>query len=298
MKGGLIMPGELFVVATPIGNLKDITLNALEVLKAVDLIAAEDTRVSIKLLNHYQIKKPLISYHKFNEKKQTKSIIAMLKQGKKVAIITDAGTPCLSDPGSILVKSAIDNNIKVLGIGGMNAAIVGLSVSGFNISSFTFYGFVPRKDNDIKALLATINHDSAPLAVLYEAPKRIMNTLIKIKQHLHDPYLCVGNDLTKKFARKYYGLCSEVIDKLKQHKNYELGEYVIIINKRPNILPKDKPSYSIEADLIDVLIKEQVTLKEAITRVTKKRKRGVTKKEVYQASLNLKDILLKAKDTS
>ncbi|MFA5459443.1 MAG: hypothetical protein WC267_02635, partial [Bacilli bacterium] len=108
----------------------------------------------------------------------------------------------------------------------------------------------------------------------------------------------VGNDLTKKFARKYYGLCSEVINQLKQHKNYALGEYVIIINKRPNILPKDKPSYSIEADLIDVLIKEQVTLKEAITRVTKKRKRGVTKKEVYQASLNLKDILLKAKDTS
>ena len=149
----------IYFVATPIGNLKDITIRALDVLKDVDIIACEDTRNSLKLLNHYQISKKLIAYHKFNEKERTMEIINDLKKGKNIALVSDAGTPCISDPGYILVKEARENDIKVIGIPGCSAVITALSIGGLDTSSFSFYGFVPT-ENKAKKQLQTVKSDN------------------------------------------------------------------------------------------------------------------------------------------
>lgn len=283
------MAGNLYIVATPIGNLKDITTNALETLNNVDLIASEDTRVSINLLNHFNIKKKLISYHKFNENKQSDKLINKLKEGLHIALITDAGTPCISDPGSTLVKKAIENNINVYGIGGISALTLGLSISGFNIESFSFHGFLPRKENDLIETLNKIKNDSTKIIVIYESPKRIINTLTKIEEYLDDPLIFLGNDLTKKFERKYYGTCSKVIKDLKTNDNHELGEYVLIIDKHEIKKDINNTQYTLEADLINTMIKNKCSLKDAIERVSKNKK-NVTKKEIYNASLNLKQL--------
>ena len=137
--------GTLYVVATPIGNLSDMTERAIKTLTEVDYILCEDTRNSIKLLNHFNIKNKLIAYHKFNEQEKVNSIIKDLKEGKNIALISDAGTPCISDPGSIIVKQAKENKINVIGIGGISASITALSISGLHTTSFTFYGFFPRE---------------------------------------------------------------------------------------------------------------------------------------------------------
>ena len=149
--------GTLYVVATPIGNLNDMTKRAIETLKEVDIILCEDTRTSMKLLNNFNIKNKLMSYHKYNEQEQTKNIIKLLKQDKNIAIITDAGTPCISDPGYILVKGARENNITVIPIGGISALITALSASGIETDKFTFQGFFPRETKEKTKLLEELN---------------------------------------------------------------------------------------------------------------------------------------------
>src|SRR5574344_1565491 len=166
--------GTLFVVATPIGNLNDFSKRAVDTLKNADVVLAEDTRQTIKLLNYFDIKTKMLSYHKFNEKERTPEIIEMLKEGKDIALVSDAGTPCVSDPGFVIVKQAKEEKINVLGIPGASAVTTALSVSGLDTSSFTFYGFVPTNPKQKKELFEEIKKSSVKTKIIYESPKRII----------------------------------------------------------------------------------------------------------------------------
>lgn len=280
--------GILYVVGTPIGNLSDISSRALEVLNTVNLIACEDTRTSSVLLKHFNINKKLVSYHKFNEKGKSNSLIEDLKSGLNIALISDAGCPCISDPGTILVNEAIKNDIEVISIPGASAVTASLMVSGMDTKSFTFYGFLDRENKKMTEELTKIQKDSSNIAIIYESPKRIMKTLEKIDEVLNNPYICLCNDLTKKFEKKYYGKTKDVINYLKNNANYELGEYVLLVEKENKLIEK-KDHYSIEALIVDELVKNDCTIKDAVKIVSDKY--HINKNEVYNASLNLKKIL-------
>ena len=277
--------GILYVVATPIGNLGDISNRALEVLNSVDLIACEDTRTSSVLLKHFNINKKLVSYHKFNEIGKSSSLINDLKEGKNIALISDAGCPCISDPGSILVHDAIINNIDVYAIPGASATITSLMSSGMDTSSFTFYGFLDRENKKIRDSLEMIKKDSSKIAIIYESPKRIIKTLEIVDEVLNNPNVCLCNDLTKKFEKKYYGKVNEVLTLLKENPNSELGEYVLLVEKEE--VKKERIEYSLEALIVDEMIKNNCTMKDAIKLVSDKYK--INKNVVYDASLNLKN---------
>ena len=276
--------GILYIVATPIGNLLDISKRALDILNSVDLIACEDTRTSSVLLKHFNINKRLVSYHKFNEKEKSSSLIDNLKKGMNIALISDAGCPCISDPGSILTHEAINNNIEVIAIPGASATITSLMSSGMDTSSFTFYGFLDRENKKMIEELEMIKRDSSNIAIIYESPKRIIKTLEKVCDVLNNPYICLCNDLTKKFERKYYGNTETVLNELKNNSNSELGEYVLLIEKEK--YQEEKDEYSIEAKIVDEMIKNNCTMKEAIKLVSDKYR--INKNLVYNASLNLK----------
>ena len=279
--------GTLYIVGTPIGNLSDISTRAIEILNNVDYIACEDTRVSINLLRHFGINKKLVSYHKFNEKGKSNSIIDDLKNGQNIALVSDAGCPCISDPGSILVNEAIENNIEVIAIPGPSAVITSLMVSGMDTSSFTFYGFLERENKKIIEQLEKIKNDSSNIGIIYESPKRIIKTLEKINEILDNPKVCLCNDLTKKFEKKYYGLASEVIDELNNNPNHELGEYVLLIEKSVvNKENKNAFDVGIEGLIIDEMIKNNCTMKDAVKIVSEKY--HYSKNMVYDASLNIK----------
>ena len=279
--------GILYIVATPIGNLDDITKRALDILKSVDLIACEDTRTSSVLLKHFGINKKTVSYHKFNEKGKSNSLIDDLKNGKNVALISDAGSPCISDPGSILVNEAIKNNIEVIAIPGASATITSLMCSGMDTSSFTFYGFLDRENKKIINELEKIKEDSSNIAIIYESPKRIIKLLEKVMDVLNDPVISLCNDLTKKFEKKYYGKTSEVLKELSNNPNSELGEYVLLIEKNKETVTKND-TISYESLIVDEMIKSDCTMKDAIKQVSEKYK--INKNEVYNASLKLKSL--------
>ena len=280
--------GSLYLVATPIGNLKDITLRALEVLKAVDIILCEDTRVSLKLLKHYEIKKKLVSYHKFNEKEKISYVLKELENGKDIALITDAGMPCISDPGYVLVEALKERGLKVYGIGGISASLTALLVSGIPADSFTFYGFFPRETKDIKKLLEDIKKSSVKTYIFYESPKRILKTLENLYKELGNIKISVSKELTKLHEKNYYGFIKEVLEKITNDNKWDYGEYTLVIYK--DFVKSDKKTnLSIEALLVDKIIKEGCTLKEAITKVNKENA-NLTRSAIYEASLNLKKI--------
>lgn len=280
--------GNLFVIATPIGNKDDISKRAIDLLNSSNLILCEDTRNSSNLLNMLNIKNKLVSYHKFNEEERSNEIINYLKEGKNISLITDAGTPCISDPGSILVQKCIDENIDVYGIPGPSAVITALSISGLTISNFAFYGFLERKKNSQQEHLKLINENDIEIVVFYESPKRIIETLININEVMNNPYIVVLNDLTKKFERKYYGYTKDVIKELENNKNYELGEYVIVVSKNK----KDNEKQDIltsESILIDIMVKENCSMKDAIKKASENKL--YSKNEYYDASIRLKNLL-------
>ena len=279
--------GILYVVATPIGNLDDITKRALDTLNSVDLIACEDTRTSGVLLKHFGITKKTVSYHKFNEKGKSNSLIDDLKNGKNIALISDAGCPCISDPGSILVHEAINNGIEVIAIPGASATITSLMCSGMDTTSFSFYGFLDRENKKIVDSLEKIKSDSSNIAIIYESPKRIIKTLEKIMDVLNNPNVCLCNDLTKKFEKKYYGKTSDVINELNNNPNSELGEYVLLIEKNNTVI-ENSDEMSIESMIIDEMIKSNCTMKDAVKLVSEKY--HLAKNEVYNASLSLKGL--------
>lgn len=280
--------GTLFVVATPIGNLSDFSLRGIETLKTCDYILAEDTRQTIKLLNHFEIKNKMVSYHKFNEEKKSASVIEDLKSGKNIALVSDAGTPCISDPGYILVKHARENNIKVASVPGCSAVIAALSAGGLDTSTFTFYGFVPTENKPRKELFESIKHSNIKTKVVYESPKRIIKLLKELKDEMPGCVICVASEITKVHESYEYGKIEDVYEKMKDNPDSLKGEYVILIQNEKE--DEKESAISIEAMLVDIIIKEKRTIKDAIKILNEKQK-DISKKDIYNASLNLKEIL-------
>lgn len=280
--------GTLFVVATPIGNLSDFSLRGIETLKTCDYILAEDTRQTIKLLNHFEIKNKMVSYHKFNEEKKSASVIEDLKSEKNIALVSDAGTPCISDPGYILVKHARENNIKVASVPGCSAVIAALSAGGLDTSTFTFYGFVPTENKPKKELFESIKHSNIKTKVVYESPKRIIKLLKDLKDEMPGCVICVASEITKVHESYEYGKIEDVYEKMKDNPDSLKGEYVILIQNEKE--DEKESAISIEAMLVDIIIKEKRTIKDAIKILNEKQK-DISKKDIYNASLNLKEIL-------
>jgi len=217
---------ELFVVATPIGNLEDITRRAIRILSEVDLIAAEDTRQTKKLLDHYQITTPMTSYHKFNIKSKTSHIINLLNEGKRIALVSDSGMPGISDPGYELIREAVNQGIKVIPIPGPSAVITALAVSGLPTGKFVFLGFLQKKAGKRrKALRALADFDGT--IVLYESPFRVVKCLKDILSVLGDRVVVVARELTKIYEELVRGKTSELLKKFEQKS--PKGEVVILI---------------------------------------------------------------------
>ena len=266
---------KLYIVGTPIGNLKDITLRALETLKTSDYIACEDTRTSSKLLNAYDIKKPLIAYHKFNETSCSEKIISLIREGNNVSLITDAGMPCISDPGSELVYKCREEGIIIESIPGPTAFATAFALSGIKGTSFTFIGFMPDKKADKVALLKKYMHSSIPL-VFYVAPHDLISTAQTMYEVLGDRIVYVVREITKIHE-------NVTITNLKNFECEARGEIVLIVESE---LEANNPllALSIEEHLrhyIDLGMDK----KEAIKVVANER--GITKNDVYQAAINI-----------
>lgn len=274
----------LFVVATPIGNLNDISKRALETLKDADYILCEDTRNSINLLNHFDIKNKLVAYHKFNEEEKVSSIIKDLKNNKNIALISDAGTPCINDPGNVIVKKAREESIPVIGVGGISACITALSISGLDTTSFTYYGFFPRENKEKKNLIENIKKSDINTFVFYESPKRIIKTLEYLEKELPNIKVNVLKELTKIHEKSFYGNISYVLDLLKKDDKTSFGEYTFIIEK--DFKEENNTNISIEALLVDTMIRNNISMKDAIDILNKTT--DFSKKDIYNASLNIK----------
>ena len=219
---------ELYIVATPIGNLKDITLRAIEVLQNADVIAAEDTRHTIGLLNHYGISKKLISYHEHSDEKKIRQIIDLIKNGKSVALVSDAGTPVVSDPGLPLIDLALEEGIKVIPIPGACAAVTAFSASGIKSGKFVFYGFLDAKQSERKRELEKIKNFNMPV-ILYESPHRLVRTLEDISQVCgKETLITVARELTKVHEEFVRGSADELLKSFGERENVK-GEFVLII---------------------------------------------------------------------
>ena len=261
----------LYVVATPIGNLKDITLRAIDILNEVDYILAEDTRTSSVLLSHYNIKKRVMSYHEFNKMDQENQIVSDLKEGKHIALISDAGTPGISDPGYEIIQRVIEEGFYVVSIPGASAILAALVTSGLVIQPFTFIGFLPRKLSEQKEVLKQYISRSETL-VIYESPLRIQKTLQTLYDVLGNRRLSIARELTKAFETIIRTTLSEATTMEMNLK----GEYVIIIEGNQEA---DKPVLDIKSHYLE-LIKEGYPSKEAMKIVATKH--NVPKNEVYR----------------
>ncbi len=272
------MPGKLYLVATPIGNLEDITIRALNVLKQVDLIAAEDTRHTLGLLNHFEISKPLISYYKQTEKSRSEVLIEKLKEGKNIAIVSDAGTPGISDPGEEIVKLAIQNNIEIIPIPGACALINALIASGLSTREFSFIGFLSTIKKEKKEKLEEVKFETRTL-ILYEAPHKLKGTLEQIFETLGNRNIVLARELTKIHEEFIRGTVSEILDRIDEIK----GEFVILVEGN-NISKKDLEL----SNLKNLSLEEHYSRyenqgldkKEIIKRIAKDR--NVNKNEIYQ----------------
>ncbi|AGK95268.1 16S rRNA (cytidine(1402)-2'-O)-methyltransferase [Clostridium pasteurianum] len=280
------MAGKLYLVGTPIGNLKDITLRALETLKECDIVAAEDTRQTLKLLNHFSIKKTMISYHKFNENGKSSEIINLLSSGKNIALVTDAGMPGISDPGSIIIKKCIENNLLFEIIPGATALITALVYSNIDTSKFVFRGFLPRENKDKKKVLEEIK-EYRDTIIIYEAPHRLRNTLIAIMEVLGDRNISICRELTKLHEDVFRDSIKGAVEHY--DKNEPRGEYVLVISgKSDEDIERERKSkwedLSIQEHILNY-IDRGFTKKEAIKIVSKERE--IPKSEVYKHSLDM-----------
>lgn len=219
----------LYIVATPIGNLNDITLRALEILKSVDLIACEDTRQTLKLLNHYGIKKKLLSYFEHNKIRRSSQLIDILKRGSSVALVTDGGTPAISDPGFLITKLAKEEGIKVIPVPGPCAFVAALSASGVPTDRFVFEGFLPPKQVSRCKKLTLLKEENRTI-IFYESTHRLIKTLCDIKDVFGDITICVAKELTKIYEEIKSGVVSELLTYFSGEK--QKGEFIIIIPKR------------------------------------------------------------------
>lgn len=265
-------------MATPIGNLEDITFRAIKTLKEVDLIAAEDTRQTLKLLNHYEISKPLISYHRHNEEVKKDIIINKIKEGQDIAIVTDAGTPGISDPGEEVVKEAIENDIKVIPIPGACAMINAIIASGLSTKEFSFYAFLPLNKKLRKEKLEEIKEERKTI-IIYEAPHRIIETLKEMQNTLGDRNIVVAKELTKIHENFYRGRISAVLCEIGEPK----GEYIILIEGNKEDKQNNLNSLSLE-EHYKYYENKGMEKKEIIKSIAKDRK--VPKNEIYQYFIN------------
>ena len=270
--------GELYVVATPIGNLDDITLRAIKILKEVDVIIAEDTRHTLKLLNHLNISKPLISYHRHNEEQRKEMIIDKLKNGENIAIVSDAGTPGICDPGEVLIYECIKENIKVVPIPGACAMINALIASGISTKEFTFLGFLPLNKKLRKEKLEYIKNETKTV-IIYEAPHKLKSTLEDLKEILEKRKVVIARELTKIHEEFIRGTIDEILEKADSLK----GEIVLIIEGNKESSHHDNKNKFIEMPLdehYEYYEKQGLSKKEIIKKIAKDR--GLAKNEVYQ----------------
>lgn len=272
------MKGILFIVSTPIGNLEDITLRALRILKEADVIAAEDTRHSLKLLNHYGISRPMVSYWGEKEKVKTGEIMERLHAGQSVALISDAGTPGISDPGNVLIKKAVEDGIDVVPVPGPSAFVSALSISGFSTEQFIFIGFLPPKQSQRQKVLKALSLEKRTL-VMYEAPHRILETITDMVETFGDRKIVLVKELTKMYEDIYRGSVPEVHQMLQASKI--AGEYVIVAEGKTQ-----ESRQTIEDAMIEirVLMKKGLGRKQAVRQVAEEY--GLSKKELYDRSLS------------
>ena len=281
--------GKLYIVATPIGNSRDMSPRGKQILTDVDIIAAEDTRRSMVLLGKLEIRNKLVSNHKFNEYGKAKYFINEMLRGKSVAVITDAGTPCISDPGNELIKAAVEAGIPVIGVSGCCAAVTALSVSGFDLSSFLFYGFFPRENAERRKLLEKMRHGDTCTFALYESPKRIMELVDFFIDSEAKCRMCLCNDLTKLHETAFRGTPREVKEQLLAKGNYDKGEYAVVIEiDEDYIFNKTEHTVSAEAMLVDAMVAGDLSAKEAVAAVLSDENNSYSKNELKAAALNLK----------
>ena len=284
-----ITAGILYIVATPIGNSRDMSPRGVQILTEVDIIAAEDTRRSMVLLNKLGIKNKLVSNHKFNEYGKAKYFINEMLSGKSVAVITDAGTPCISDPGNELIKAAVEAGIKVIGVPGCCAAVTALSVSGFDLSSFMFFGFFPRENADRRRILEKLRRGDTKTFAFYESPKRIMELVDFFIDSGALVRMCLCNDLTKLHEMSFRGTPAEVKDQLLAKGNYDKGEYAVIIEVDDSyVFNKVEHTVSAEAMLVDAMVSGGISAKAAVAKVREDENNSYSKNELKAAALNLK----------
>lgn len=277
------MLGKLYLVATPIGNLEDITFRAINILKNVDLIAAEDTRHTLKLLNYYEINKPLISYHRHNEDIKTDILINKLLEGKNIAVVTDAGTPGISDPGEEIVKEAIKNGIEIVPIPGACALINALISSGLNTKEFAFYGFLPLNKKNRNNTLDRIKREDKTI-ILYEAPHKLLKTLEDILENIGDINCVIAKELTKIHENFTRDNISNILTDLRRKENIK-GEYIILLDLNSNQLEDDGDIISNKSvnEQYEFYERQGMNKKEIIKQIAKNKK--VSKNEIYQMFL-------------
>lgn len=278
------MAGKLYLCATPIGNLEDITLRVLRVLKEVDLIAAEDTRNSIKLLNHYEIKTPMTSYHEFNKIEKAYQLVEKLQEGMNIALITDAGTPGISDPGEELVKIAYEAGIEVTSLPGPAACITALTLSGLSTRRFAFEAFLPKDKKERKRILEELQKETRTI-ILYEAPHHLIKTLEELREALGNRRITLCRELTKKYEEGQRTTIDEVLEYYKDKE--PRGEYVLVMEGKTKEeveeeRKKEWEPLSLEEHM-QLYEQKGISHKEAMKLVAKDR--GVSKRDIYQALL-------------
>lgn len=270
--------GKIYLVATPIGNLDDITIRAINTLKEVDIIAAEDTRHTLKLLNYYEISKPLISYHRHNEDVKSDVLIQKALNGENIAIVTDAGTPGISDPGEEIVKEAIKNNIEIIPIPGACAFVNALIASGLNTKQFSFYGFLPMNKKLRKNTFEKIAKENKTI-IIYEAPHKIQKTLEDILENLGDISCVIAKELTKIHEHFYRGKISELIQEFNEVK----GEHIILLDLNNTYEEENELKNKTIEEQYEFYQKQGIEKKEIIKLIAKNKK--VPKNEIYQMFL-------------
>lgn len=268
-------------MGTPIGNLDDMSIRGLKVLKEVDLIAAEDTRHSIKLLNHFEIPKKMVAYHQHNEQQSSEGLVALLKQGQNIALISDAGMPLISDPGSVLVKNCVENDISMEVVPGPNAGLCGLVLSGLDTRAFLFLGFLGKENKAIKEGLKRIEESEVTI-VLYESPHRLSKTLELIERHgLGHRQMSISREITKRYEETRYGSIEGHLLYYKEHS--PRGEYVLCIEGKTSEEGKSVTSLELEGlsmeEHLEHYLNEGLPEKEAMKQVAKDR--GISRRAVY-----------------
>ncbi|WIV12312.1 16S rRNA (cytidine(1402)-2'-O)-methyltransferase [Proteiniborus sp. MB09-C3] len=277
--------GKLYICPTPIGNLEDITLRVLKVLKEVDLIAAEDTRHTIKLLNHFDIKKPLTSYHEHNKREKGKLLIQKLLNGENIALVSDAGMPGISDPGEDLIKLAIESDLEVIALPGPTASTLALVISGLPTRKFVFEGFLPSNKKERREALLSIKSEERTI-ILYESPYRVKALLDDMLSIFGERDIALCRELTKKYEEIFRGSIKESINRFTQ--DDPKGEFVIIVKgaekTKVNSISEEWAGMTIKDHLLKYT-DEGMTKKDAVKRVAEDR--GLPKNEVYKESIDI-----------